>query len=368
MFPLLFSAISGFLISMAVLPLIIRYAQKKKLFVELDQRKIHKRITPSMGGIAIFSGLCVSSMIWSNATISPEVLLVLSVLSIPFFIGFLDDRFHLKPLQKICGQLIAATLVFILLDVKVSSLYGLFDSSYIFPGWLSYLVTVVTIVLLTNSFNLIDGIDGLAGTFSLVALSFFGIWFSIVQVDLYAMISFALAGSVIAFLFKNWQPSKIFMGDTGSLVLGMSLSILAIEFVNQNQQISIHHAMKFHSGIGTILCVMIVPIVDTIRVIIIRVSRGLSPLAADKRHIHHALVRIGKSHRFAVLLIFVVHLFFIANALLLKDFSDWYVIGSVGLFSGLLCYILDKVVARHTYSRKSADAAIPLKGTETVNF
>jgi UDP-GlcNAc:undecaprenyl-phosphate/decaprenyl-phosphate GlcNAc-1-phosphate transferase len=363
MVSLFLSALIGFVASLVALPLIIRYANKKKLFVELNQRKIHKKVTPSMGGIAIFSGLVFAALILRP--IEHQYLLkIVAVLSIPFLIGFLDDRIHLRPSRKILGQLIAATLVYFVLDIKITSLYGLMGD-YDFPAWLSYLATIVTIILLTNSFNLIDGIDGLAGVFSLVALLFFGVWFSTIDSIAYAFLSFALIGSVTAFLMKNWQPSKIFMGDTGSLVLGMSLSILAIAFLNRNFALPEFSAWKFNSGLGAVLCVLIVPVVDTIRVVVIRLSRGLSPLTADKRHIHHALVRIGKSHRFAVLLILIVHVFFIANALLLKEFSDWYVIGTLVLFSALLCLILDKAIARHTYSRKST-SSIRLKARQSV--
>lgn len=367
MVSLLLSATTGFFVCLVSLPQIIRYAGKKNLFVQLDQRRIHKRITPSMGGIAIFAGLVFSSLIFLKQENFKQIFTILSVLVIPFVIGFLDDRLHLRPSRKIIGQFIAASLVYFVLDVKVSSLYGLLGDSE-FPEWLSYCMTVVTIILVTNSFNLIDGIDGLAGTFSLVALLFFGTWFWQMNLSGYALISFALIGSVTAFLIKNWQPSKIFMGDTGSLVLGMSLTILAIVFLNNNAELDPVSPLKFHSGLGTVLCVLIVPLVDTIRVVIIRVSKGISPLAADKRHIHHALVRIGKSHRFAVLLILVVHIFFVANALLLRQFGDWYVVGSVTLFSILLCLILDKVIARHTYTRKSQPAQVRVKHQDTVKL
>lgn len=320
-----------------------------------------------MGGIAIFLGLCVSSLVWVSNEDFRKVFTLLMVIAIPFIIGFLDDRIHLRPSRKIVGQFVAASLVYFILDVKITSLYGLFGE-FLFPEWLSFLFTVITIILVTNSFNLIDGIDGLAGSFSITALLFFGIWFSQMNLDGFAIFSFALVGSVLAFLTKNWQPSKIFMGDTGSLVLGMSLTILAIVFLNQNAALPDFHNMKFNSGVGTVLCILIIPLVDTIRVVIIRVSRGISPLTADKRHIHHALVRIGKSHRFAVLLLFVVHIFFIVNALLLKAFSDWYVVASVTLFSTLLCLILDRVVARHTFARRPHRSLVGLKERHTVGL
>ncbi len=320
-----------------------------------------------MGGIAIFIGLVGTSLIFFQSESFASTATTTAVLAIPFLLGVLDDRMHLKPSRKILGQLIAASLVYFLLDIRISSLYGLFGTVML-PEWLSFAITVITIILVTNSFNLIDGIDGLAATFSITSLLFFGIWFAQAGVMHYAIISFALIGSVAAFLIKNWQPSKIFMGDTGSLVLGMTLSILAIAFLNLNGQLPEWHALKFNSGIGTALCVLITPLVDTVRVVIIRVSRGMSPLQADKRHIHHALVRIGKSHRFAVLLLFVIHFFFITNALLLKKFSDWYVIGTVIAFSVLFCIILDRLIARHRYSRKAHAPHLTFKEREAVKL
>jgi UDP-GlcNAc:undecaprenyl-phosphate/decaprenyl-phosphate GlcNAc-1-phosphate transferase len=367
MVSLLLSALLGFVVSLFLLPQIIRYANNKNILVQLDQRKIHNKITPSMGGIAIFIGLVVSGLLCVDTRDFLNVLVIISVLVIPFAIGFLDDRLHLRPSRKIIGQFIAASFVFFILDVKVTSFYGLFVD-YLFPDWLSFFITIVTIILVTNSFNLIDGIDGLAGTFSIIALSFFAVWFAQMGLTSYAIISLALIGSVSAFLIKNWQPSKIFMGDTGSLVLGMSLSIMAIVFLNSNADLHPASSLKFHSGVGTILCVLIVPIVDTIRVVIIRISRGISPLTADKRHIHHALVRIGKSHRFAVILILVVHTFFLINAILLRQFGDGYVVGSVTMFSILLCYILEKVIARHTYARKRATPVVSLEDRDTVKL
>lgn len=318
-----------------------------------------------MGGIAIFGGLVAATLINSGQEGYQKMQAILLVLLIPFSIGFLDDRLHLRPSRKILGQVVAAVIVFFVLEIKITSLYGVFSTQQL-PVWLSFFITVITIVLLTNSFNLIDGIDGLAGTFSVLALLFFGVWFSLTGFSAYAVICFGLIGSVAAFLIKNWQPSKIFMGDTGSLVLGMCLVMLAIVFLNENQRLPEYNSFKFNSGVGTALCVLIVPVVDTIRVVIIRVARGISPLTADKRHVHHALVRIGKSHRFAVVLIFVVHVFFLVNALILKEFGDWYVIGSVVVFSWLLCLILDKVVARHTFLKKSHNSLISIKQRDSV--
>ena len=143
-------------------------------------------------------------------------------------------------------------------------------------------------MIITNSLNLIDGIDGLAAAFSFVVCAFFGSWFLFAGNSPYALLCFALGGGILAFLFQNWEPSSIFMGDTGSLVIGTILSVFMIQFINQNYSLPVNQTIKFNSSIVTAICVLIIPLVDTTRIIIIRLYRGISPFTADKRHIHHA--------------------------------------------------------------------------------
>jgi UDP-GlcNAc:undecaprenyl-phosphate GlcNAc-1-phosphate transferase len=236
-------------------------------------------------------------------------------------LGLCDDLVHIKPSVKILGQTIAGSLAFFLLDIRLHSFYGLFSDAPVNIG-LSYLLTVFTIIIISNSFNLIDGIDGLAGIFASLALISFATWFYLVGDFNYSILCCCLLGAIIGFLIFNWEPSKIFMGDTGALLIGMMLSILTIRFINSNYLLPPTSTFKFTSSVLTAVCVIIIPLVDTVRIILIRVSKGISPLTPDKRHIHHTLVRLGMNHRKAVLVISSVHVFFILAALVLANFSD----------------------------------------------
>jgi UDP-N-acetylmuramyl pentapeptide phosphotransferase/UDP-N-acetylglucosamine-1-phosphate transferase len=215
-----------------------------------------------------------------------------------------------------------------------------------FPTVVSYFVTLLTVVIITNSLNLIDGIDGLAAVFSFIAVLFFGTWFFFVSNYQYAIICLALCGAIFAFLFQNWEPSKIFMGDTGSLVIGTLLSIIGIQFINQNFDLTIDNPVRFNSSIGTAICVVILPLVDTTRIILIRLHKKISPFQPDKRHIHHALVRLNLSHKQAVYILTFIHVAVIGLAIIMRRMEQWQLIAVVVVVVTTLCIILDKLIIR----------------------
>lgn len=251
----------------------------------------------------------------------------------------------MKPIAKLIAQWVTASLVFFILDVQLTSFYGLF-SNVQFPAIVSYLLTVFTVIIITNSLNLIDGIDGLAATFSLVACLFFGGWFVFTGNHSLALLCLALAGGILAFLFQNWEPSNIFMGDTGSLVIGTLLSLIMIYFLNENHDLEPTHPIKFNSSIVTAICVMIIPLVDTARIIIVRLSKGISPFTADKRHIHHNLIRLGFTHQKSVYILTTVHICMIALAFLFRNSNQYVLLGLVIALSTGLCLWLDRELIR----------------------
>jgi UDP-GlcNAc:undecaprenyl-phosphate/decaprenyl-phosphate GlcNAc-1-phosphate transferase len=342
-----YAGITSFLVSLALIPSIIRFSKKRNLFDTPGKRRIHKRITPSFGGIAIFAGFTLSCLIWLDfSQLSPKYFLVL-VLIIPFIIGLIDDAAHLKPIAKIVAQVVTALLIFFVLDVRITSTFGLLPVGE-FPIAVSLIATVVAIILLTNSFNLIDGIDGLAAFFSITALSAFGVWFFLAHDYLNAFFCVTFVGGIIAFLFQNWEPSRIFMGDTGSLVVGTMLAYASIEFLNDNQQLTFDASWKFMPAIGAVTCNLIVPIVDTTRIVLIRLSKRISPLRADKNHIHHALVRLGLSHRQAVSLLGLIHLLFLVIAVAGRSWSDVLLISVITVAALILCIILNYALLAKT--------------------
>ena len=205
---------------------------------------------------------------------------------------------------------------------------------------------MLTVVVITNSLNLIDGIDGLAATFAFVVCLFFGSWFFFTNNFPFSIVSFALAGGILAFLFQNWEPSNIFMGDTGSLVIGTTLSVLTIQFINQNYLLPPDDNLKFTSSIGTAICALIIPLTDTTRIIIVRLFRGISPFTADKRHIHHALVRLGYTHRRAVYILTLIHISMLVIAVAFRHLQEWILLTIVLAIAILLCLWLDRHISK----------------------
>ena len=163
------AAITSFVIAFLIVPVIIKYSLRKNLVDVPGRRKIHKKVTPSMGGIAIFIGFFISSLIWTDISGLCQIKFILVALFVIFFIGVRDDLVPLRAMVKLMGQIMAASLVIFLFDLRIKTFYGLFGI-YELPDIVSYLITYLTIIVITNSFNLIDGLDGLAGTIAIVAL------------------------------------------------------------------------------------------------------------------------------------------------------------------------------------------------------
>lgn len=348
------AAVTSFVIAFLIVPVIIKYSLEKNLVDIPGRRKIHKKVTPSMGGIAIFLGFFLAAVIWIDLPHLKEIRYVLIALFIMFFLGVRDDLVPLKPYMKLFGQVLAATILIVLLDVRIKSFYGLFGL-YEIHLILSYVITTLTIIIITNSFNLIDGLDGLASTIAIVALTAFGFWFHFAGDDVYSVLSFSMAGAVAAFLVFNWDPSEIFMGDTGALVIGMMLSVAAIRFIDFNYNLPLNHTARFSASVSTAACFIIIPLVDTIRILILRVSRGQSPFTPDKSHIHHGLMRLGLTHAKTALLLGTIQVVFIGMAFALNGLNDNYMLLCVVGLATVLSVILDRIILNRLNKENSAD-------------
>jgi UDP-N-acetylmuramyl pentapeptide phosphotransferase/UDP-N-acetylglucosamine-1-phosphate transferase len=337
------AAITSFVIAFLIVPVIIKYSLAKNLVDIPGRRKIHKKVTPSMGGIAIFIGFFISSLIWLDIQGLGYIKFILVALFVIFFIGVRDDLVPLRAMVKLIGQIMAASLLIFLFDLRIKTFYGLFGVHEL-HDLVSYIITYFTIIVITNSFNLIDGLDGLAGTIAIVALLAFGIWFYLVDDQIFSILAFAMLGGIFAFLIFNWEPSEVFMGDTGALVIGMMLAILAIHFINVNYSLPAMTPYKFNGSVGTAACIIIIPLVDTLRIVILRISKGQSPFAPDKSHVHHAIMRLGMSHSQTTITLAGVQVLYIALAITFHQFSDIYVLSGLLVLSFLLSVTLDRLI------------------------
>jgi len=292
--------------AMLIAVLVSIYAVRKLIFITRTRRlydvpdnvrKIHGAQIPSLGGIGIFVGYLISGAFFFTA--SWYVVIAASVLL--FFTGIYDDIMNMRPLKKLIAQALAATVVAVVLypQFSISSLYGLMGLTSL-PAPVAIFITAFCCTLFINMFNFMDGIDGLACTLAILYTGILGLLFYWSGHTAFAGISFSLAAATAGLLWFNRPPARIYMGDTGSMFLGFTIFVLAVACIGE--------AGSFFSGRGIpqsqllmqIVSLLSVPVFDALRVFAIRMSRGISPLRADRLHLHYYLLDAGLSHAAAV--------------------------------------------------------------------
>jgi UDP-N-acetylmuramyl pentapeptide phosphotransferase/UDP-N-acetylglucosamine-1-phosphate transferase len=282
--------ITAFFISFYSIPSIIKVAEMKNLYDDPCSRKLHRPSTPTLGGVSIFAGVILTVFIYVDFYKYPYFQYYLLSLMVMFFTGIKDDILILAVKKKMLMQFLAAAILVFLGDVRLTSLYGIFgvyNLSYVTSSILSIFAAIGII----NSYNLIDGIDTLSGSLGSIACLFFGLWFYNYGFVDHAYFCFALLGALLGFLYYNKTPARIFMGDTGALVVGIVCYIVAVKFIEFNKVNS-----YVLSAPSIAISVIIIPIFDTLRVMIIRTINGRSPFSPDREHLHHLLLDQGLSH------------------------------------------------------------------------
>jgi UDP-N-acetylmuramyl pentapeptide phosphotransferase/UDP-N-acetylglucosamine-1-phosphate transferase len=278
---------------------------------EIQLRSSHDQVTPTLGGIAIFASTLIAYFIWDNPSEGHDTHLTIAAVIILFFLGIKDDILILSPQKKLIIQIAASLLLITLGNIRITNFYGLLGI-YEVPYLISISFTTFIFISIINSLNLLDGIDGLAGTVGLFASLTFSYLFYDLGYFAHSTLSIALSGSLIGFLRYNWsQKNKIFMGDTGALIIGFLLSFFSIKFVMINENYNYNPTMGHDAPIITIL-ILLLPLFDTLRMFSIRILNKKSPFIGDRNHMHHLLIDSGLSHfkSTLVLLIYNLILFF----------------------------------------------------------
>ncbi len=329
---------TAFITAFLSFPVLIQLLRKWELLDSPGKHKIHNVYKASMGGICIMLGLAFSLLISFplEQWITRRYFFV--SLAVMFITGLRDDILTLTPSSKLLGQILPIILLVIFGKTTLNSLYDI--SPVLFPQWLAWTITVLTLVVITNAYNLIDGIDGLAGTVAVLIFVFFGVWFYLADNFYLSILSLAFASSLLAFLVFNWEPSKIFMGDTGTLTIGFAMGVLTIHFINQNFLTSENTYYHFRSSISTAICVLIIPLFDTLRVVIVRLRKLQSPFKADQNHLHHQFVLLGFSHAKTTLSIAGINLLFISLSCILRDQTDKVILPIVVL----MCIAINQIL------------------------
>lgn len=353
----------AFVLANRIIPVIIYTVRAKNLMDEPGDRSMHSTKTPTLGGVGMFVAFSITLMLFGILVglEQPDLIKLISLVlatMILLFLGVKDDLIELAAKKKFLGQFVAAGLVVFLTDIRISSFEGLLGI-----GELPYLVSVVftmfVFVLVINAFNLIDGIDGLAGAIGTMASTAFGFFFLLNKEYLMLLVSFSIIGASIGFLRYNLShKNKLFMGDSGSMFLGYLLAYQGIRFLEIN--LSASSSFTIENGPVMLLAILSFPLLDTLRVFVIRAKEKRSPFSADRNHIHHRLLVLGFSHKQATIMLSIVSVLAIELAYLLKDIE-------INLQLVTISLIIPVIYALLFNFKRSREKEITLQDIRTVD-
>ena len=328
------SMLTALMVTVVAIPTIVTVSSRKGLISAPNGRTSHKGNIPLLGGLALFMGFAISTSIWTTHMDFHQFHGIFAASMILAAIGLKDDILIIDPYKKLIGEIMAAVILVWFAGIRFTNLQGLLgihELGFVVSLAFSVLVTVIII----NAFNLIDGIDGLAAGIGIIATLIFGYWFYRVDEIPFAILSFSTAGALAGFFYFNVLGSrnKIFMGDTGSLLLGMVRAILSSRYCERNFALATSFSLDASPAIA--IAILSIPLFDMIRVFAIRILRKKSPFRADKRHIHHMLLDLNLTHLEATLVLLALNGLLIVTALALRSLNMVLITGIIfSLFQG----------------------------------
>ncbi len=290
---LLLAFIVAMAVTMALVPMLMRWAGAMRVLDAPADRKVHAAPMPRVGGIAMLAGLLVALALWLPRD-DPRLLAYLAGAAIIFAFGVWDDRDDLPPVMKFAGQLIGVFIVIAFGHIQLEAITLV--ERHPLPQWIGLPLTALFILGVTNAINLADGLDGLAGGTTLLSAAAIFLLARSAGDEGVALVALSLGGALLGFLRFNTWPARIFMGDGGSQFLGFTLAVLAVLLMQREGQ-------AFSTAVP--LMFLGLPVVDTMMVMARRIREGRSPFSADRNHLHHKLLGLGFDHHEAV----ATHLF-----------------------------------------------------------
>jgi len=349
------SVILSFVLVIICIPAIVRVVTAKKLYDQPDPRKVHKNVIPTMGGIAIFIGISISTLLLSTGYPILNERIIFAAMILLLFIGIKDDIMLISPLSKFAIQLLAAIALVVIGDYRITNLHGILGISEI-SYTASISISILMVIIFINAYNLIDGVDGLAAGLGILGSLIFGIWFLLNDYTFMAILSFSLVGSLLGFLRYNLfgKKYKIFMGDTGSLLIGLLMVVQVIEFMEFNMNNTL--AYNVNSSPSLALAIVIIPITDTLRVFTLRIIKGISPFFPDKNHIHHCLLRLYNRHYKVTLSLIIINMLIISVTVLLgRNLTGFVSLFFIVLAMGISASFLPSVIIAFYYNSISQE-------------
>jgi UDP-N-acetylmuramyl pentapeptide phosphotransferase/UDP-N-acetylglucosamine-1-phosphate transferase len=312
------SFIAALIIGFFSIPKVVKVAVKKDLVAKPNHRTSHTGRIPNVGGISIFISFILAFLIASDFRLDNKMQFLVFTVLVLFFVGLYDDIMIISARRKLWGELAGIAGMIVLGNIRLTNLHGFFgvhELTYLSSTLLTFFVTVVII----NAINLIDGIDGLASGVGMIVSLFFGIYFHLTGDRQLSMVAFCLLGALVPFFIYNVfaKRSKIFMGDAGALVLGVILSALTISFNESNILVTAPYHVINAPMVS--ICVLVLPMFDTIRVFTIRLYNKKSPFSPDKNHLHHMFLALGYNHKQATGILLLINVIYIGIGLLCQN-------------------------------------------------
>jgi UDP-N-acetylmuramyl pentapeptide phosphotransferase/UDP-N-acetylglucosamine-1-phosphate transferase len=337
----------SFILVYISLPAIVRLSKEKKLFDVPNERKVNTTVIPNLGGVALFLGISIGTLLSIEKMDFPDMRYILVGLIIMFYTGIKDDILLISPKKKFLLQVISAGILVVLGNIRFTSLHG-FLGIYQIGFFSSSLFSIFVIVAIINSINLVDGIDGLASGLGLLTSLFFGFSFMLYGQLEYALLCFATLGALIPFFLFNvfGKKNKIFMGDTGSLILGLLSSVFIIKY---NEYALTDPAYTGSYAPALSFSIVFVPMFDMARVFFLRLKNKKSPFAADKNHLHHKFIDLGYSHLKSTTIIVAYNMFTIGLVMAFKSWDIHLLISLLLVLGILFNFIPDYLLKRRAH-------------------
>jgi UDP-N-acetylmuramyl pentapeptide phosphotransferase/UDP-N-acetylglucosamine-1-phosphate transferase len=301
-----------FFITKLLIKQFIKRAYQKDLLDKPNERKLQIKAIPTSGGVPLFVGLLISLVFaLMLSLIELNELIIFSFGGVILLLGYIDDRKNLNAKTRFLIEIILGiTIAFF--DYRIHNFNGFLTIEELPIIW-QYIITVFAVVLIVNAFNLIDGVDGLLGGISLINMIVFSFLFLYFNQLALSFFSILIGIGILVFLTFNFNPAKIFMGDAGSLFLGLITTILSIELINSSPQENSLYLM-------IVFAMIMIPVFDTLRVFFIRMLRKKSPFSADQNHAHHYLIKFGFNHKKVVLFIYLSHILICSLVIITYDY------------------------------------------------
>lgn len=334
----------SFLCGWIGMPVVIRIAKAKGFVVRPNKRMSHTGAVPNIGGLNICFSFMLTYLLFNIEQMTHNQFFLIGLFAI-MVIGFIDDVLVLTPLAKLLGETLAGIALIGFADIRITHLHGIFGIGEIgiIP---SYILSLFILIAIINAVNLIDGIDGLASGLGILYCLFFAIYFGLVGEQAWSLLGICMVGSLAVFFIFNvfGNREKIFMGDSGSLLLGYLLTAFVFHFCELNAYNAVPALFQMDAAPSVAICVLTVPIFDTVRVSITRLKQCRSPFQPDKNHIHHLLLRTGLNHIQTTCILLSISLLFIGLGIIGRDWNIWLLlIADFALATGLT-FILWRII------------------------